>query len=189
MRSTSDSRLRRAAALLALLLVAAIVPLAACGGDDETAPTVDATTELPTGTLSKAELADQADSLCTDATERILDEAEPPSFSPEGPTQEEIEASVPFWEATAAEGEVLIDQLSQLEPQPSEQRRWDRYLDLLEDGTVDYANALLGPAQDGDPETFFDTAVDEQRELAKLARASAELGLEVCGARDAPATS
>lgn len=186
MRQRCDSPARRPIGAIAML--AALALLVGCGGGDETTePTVDATTALPTGTLSKSELATEADSLCTDATERILAEAEAPSFSPEGPTPEEIEASAPFWEATAAEGEVLIDQLSQLEPPSSEQRRWDQYLDLLESGTVDYANALLESAEEGDPEGFFQTAVDEQRELSKLARASGELGLEVCGARDAPA--
>jgi hypothetical protein len=186
MRPLRDSPLPRAAT--ALLAAAALALLNGCGGDDETEPTVDATTSLPTETLSKSELATEADALCTDATERILATAEAPSFSPEGPTPEEIEASAPFWEATAAEGEVLIDQLSQLEPPRSEERRWEEYLDKLESGTVDYANALLEPALAGDPEAFFQAAVDEQRKLSELARASNELGLKVCGARDAPSS-
>lgn len=188
MRERSSTLHRHLATAPMLLLAVLLALLAGCGDDDETEPTVDATTSLPTGTLSKSELAAEADSLCTDATERILATAEAPSFSPEGPTPEEIEASAAFWEATAAEGEVLIDQLSQLEPPPSEKQRWEEYLDKLESGTVDYATALLEPAQAGDPESFFQTAVDEQRKLSELARASSELGLKVCGARDVPSS-
>jgi hypothetical protein len=187
MRSPNDSRFPRVVA--ALLAAVAIALLGGCGGDDETAPTVDATAELPTGMLSRAELASEADSLCADATERILSEAEAPDFGGDGPQPEEVEASAPFWQATAAEGEVLIDQLSQLQPPQSEQQRWDEFLKQLEQGTVDYANALLGPAEDGDPDGFYQAAVDTQRDLVELARAARALGLEVCGARDAPAAS
>lgn len=170
-----------------VLILAAGVAVGGCGGGGETAPTADATVELPTGTLSGSELATEADALCADATERILAEAEPPDFGTDGPQPEEVEATAPFWEATASEGEVLVDQLSQLQPPKAEQESWDEFLSLLDAGTVDYANALLGPAEDGDPDAFYQAAVDSQRKLTELSRASRELGLEVCGARDAPA--
>ena len=54
----------------------------------------------------------------------------------------------------------------------------------MEAGTVDYANALLGPAEDGDPDAFYQAAVDSQKELIKLAQASQDLGLKVCGTRE-----
>jgi hypothetical protein len=173
---------------LSVVLVAlAAVALAGCGDGDETAPTVDATTELPTGTLSRSELASEADALCADATERVLSAAQPPDFGTDGPQPEEVEASAPFWRATAAEGEELIDQLSQLQPPKSERKSWGEFLGLLEQGTVAYANALLGPAEEGDPDSFYQAAIDTQRDLAELARAARGLGLEVCGVRDAPA--
>lgn len=178
---------RHPIAFLALTLAVAVA-LAGCGGDAETTPTADATVELPTGALSRSELATEADALCADTTERILAGAEPPDFGSDGPQPEEVEATAPFWRATAAEGEVLIGQLAQLQPPKAEQRSWDEYLKLLEAGTVDYANALLGPAENGDPDAFYQAAVDAQRKLTELNRASRALGLEICGARDAPAT-
>lgn len=175
------------ASVVPILAAGVAIALAGCGGDAETTPTADATVELPTGTLSRAELATEADALCTDATERITAAAEPPDFGTDGPQPEEVEATAPLWRTTAAEGEVLIGQLAQLQPPKAEQQSWDEYLKLLEQGTVDYANALLGPAEDGDPDAFYQAAVDSQRKLTELARASRALGLEVCGARDAPA--
>lgn len=188
-RRTSTPNRRLIASLAAILAAFVAVGLGGCGDDDETTPTADSTVALPTGPLSKAELADAADSLCADATERILSEAEAPDFGTDGPQPEEVEASAPFWRSTAAEGEVLIDQLSQLQPPKSEQRSWDEFLKLLEQGTVAYANALLGPAEAGDPDAFYQAAVGTQRDLLELARAARALGLEVCGARDAPAAS
>jgi hypothetical protein len=188
MRRRSNISNRNLIAVLSVVLAAlAAAALAGCGDGEETAPTVDATTELPTGTLSRSELTSEADALCADATERALSAADPPDFGDDGPQPEEVEASAPFWRTTAAEGEVLIEQLSQLQPPKSEQKSWDEFLKLLEQGTVAYANALLGPAEAGDPDSFYQAAVDTQRDLVELARAARELGLEVCGARDAPA--
>jgi len=169
--------------LFAALVAAA---LGGCGGGDETSPAAEATVTLPTGTLSRSELASEADSLCADMSERILNDASPPDFGTDGPQPDEVKATAPFWQATATEGQTLIDQLSQLQPPKSEQQSWDAYVKMLERGTVDYANSLLGPAQDGDPDAFYQAAVDAQRDLIKLARASKDLGLKVCGARDAP---
>lgn len=178
---------RAAVALTAALLAAAALAMGGCGGDDgDSTPTAGSTVDLPTGTLSKSQLATTADGLCTDSTDRILNEADPADFGQDGPQPDEVEASAPFWRATAAEGQILIDQLSQLQPPKDEQQQWDAYLKLLETGTVDYANALLGPAEDGDPDAFYQAAVDAQRDLIKLAKASQALGLKVCGARDIP---
>ncbi|GIK77262.1 MAG: hypothetical protein BroJett022_09520 [Actinomycetes bacterium] len=175
------------APLALILATGAAVALGGCGGDDATVPATDATMELPAGTLSRSELASEADALCADSTDRILAAAAPPDFGTDGPQPEEVEATAPFWRATATEGEVLVDQLSQLRPPEAEQESWDEFLKLLEAGTVDYANALLGPAEDGDPDALYQVAVDAQRKLVELNRASRELGLEVCGASDAPA--
>ncbi len=178
-------------ALAALLAVLALIGVAGCGGSDDTSTsstTTDATTELPTGTLSKAELAKTADQLCAESTARIADDAAAPEFGKDGPQPDEVKATAPFWSATAAEGQTLVDQLSQLQPPKDEQKQWNDFVDQLESGTVGYANALLGPAQDGDPDAFYQAAIDAQKELVKLAEASQALGMKVCGARDVPAS-
>ncbi len=79
---------------------------------------------------------------------------------------------------------MLLDQLSQLQPPKSEQEQWDEFLDLMETGTVGYADSLLGPAEDGDPDGFYQAALDSQKTLVELAQASQDLGLKVCGIRD-----
>ena len=100
----------------------------------------------------------EADKLCTASTARILRRGRSPDFGEDGPQPDEVEASAPFWRATAAEGQTLVDQLSQLQPAKDEQKQWDGSVDLLETGTVDYANSLLGPAEDGDPDAFYEAA-------------------------------
>jgi hypothetical protein len=182
MRARPDTLPRRPA--MALLAALAALIVAGCGGGDDTAPTSAATTDLPTGTLSKSELASEADQLCADSSDRILADADPPSFGKDGPQPDEVEASADFWRATAAEGQVLVDQLSELQPPKSEEQQWAEYVRMLEAGTVDYANSLLGPAEDGDPDAFYQAAVDAQKELVQLAKASQRLGLKVCGTRD-----
>ena len=177
-------RTAKVAALLAAAAALLLPAMAGCGGGDETTPATGATTELPTGTLSKEELVQTADGLCADATERILADASPPDFGGDGPQPDEVAASAGFWRATAGEGQTLVDQLSQLQPPKDEQEQWNEFLDLMEAGTVDYANALVGPAENGDPDSFYQAAVDSQRELIKLAKASKALGLKVCGARE-----
>ncbi len=75
-----------------------------CGGDDSTSATESSTTvDLPTGELTKSELATEADALCADATDRIMNDADPPEFGDDGPQPEEVEASAPFWSATVEE--------------------------------------------------------------------------------------
>lgn len=186
MEPRSDIRIRAAVASAALTMLAAVL-VAGCGGDGgETTPTADATTDLPTGALSKSELATEADALCTDMSDRILEQADPPDFGEDGPQPDEVKASAPYWEATVSEAQTLLDQLSQLQPPESEQKQWDEFLKLLETSTVDYANALLAPAEAGDPDAFYQAAVDSQKNLLELNRASQQLGLEVCGARDTP---
>jgi hypothetical protein len=182
MRARSHTLPRRPATALALALAA--LSIAGCGGGDDTTPTSTATTDLPTGPLSRSELVTEADQLCADSTDRILGEADPPSFGKDGPQPDEVEASADFWRATASEGQVLVDQLSELQPPKSEEQQWAEYVRMLEAGTVDYANSLLGPAEDGDPDAFYQAAVDAQKDLVQLAKASQRLGLEVCGSRD-----
>jgi hypothetical protein len=180
MRARSDTLSRRPATALALALAA--LSIAGCGGGDDT--TSAATTEMPTGPLSKSELVTEADQLCADSTDRIFGEADPPSFGKDGPQPDEVEASADFWRATASEGQVLVDQLSELQPPKSEEQQWAAYVRMLETGTVDYANSLLGPAEDGDPDAFYQAAVDAQKQLVQLAKSSQRLGLKVCGNRD-----
>lgn len=182
------SRIPRAAFAPTALLVS-VALLAGCGGGDETATTQSITTaDVPKGELTKAELITTADGYCKDATARIDADADPPSFSPNGPTPEEIKASAPFWSATAKEGAVLVDQLSALQPPQDEQKQWDEFVKLLNTGTVDYANQLLGPANDSDPDTFYSSALAAQQDLADLATASKALGLKVCGSSDLPSS-
>ena len=181
---THGHRPARTAAMLAAAAACLLVALTGCGSDDESTPTTETTTELPTGALSSRELVKTADGVCADATERILADASPPDFGGDGPQPDEVSASAGFWRATASEGQTLVDQLSQLQPPKDEQQQWNEFLDLMEAGTVDYANALVGPAEDGDPDGFYQAAVDSQKELIELAKASKALGLEVCGARE-----
>lgn len=184
MRTRRHTTRKATATLAAIAAATALLAVAGCGGDDETAPTTDPTVELPTGTLSKAELARTADGLCSDATERILADADPPDFGEDGPQPEEVSASAEFWRATSSEGQVLLDQLSQLQPPQGEQQQWDEFLELMEAGTVGYAEALLAPAEEGDPDAFYQAAIDSQKELIKLAQASQDLGMKVCGTRE-----
>ncbi len=183
MKSPTHIRPRRIATF-AVVAASLLAVLGGCGGDDGTATTSESTVELPTGTLSKAQLVKTADGLCTDATDRIMADAEPPEFGEDGPQTEEVAASAEFWRVTAGEGQVLLDQLSQLQPPKSEQEQWDEFLDLMETGTVGYADSLLGPAEDGDPDGFYQAALDSQKTLVELAQASQDLGLKVCGIRD-----
>ena len=44
--------------------------------------------------------------------------------------------------------------------------------------------ARSGPAEDGDPDGFYQAALDSQKTLVELAKASQDLGLKVCGIRD-----
>jgi hypothetical protein len=180
-----DSRFLGATGAPVALLVS-LALLAGCGSSDETSTTT--TADVPTGELTKSKLIATADGYCTDATARIAADADPPSFSPEGPTPEEIKASAPFWSATAKESAALVDQLSALQPPKDEQKQWDEFVKMLDAGTVDYSNQLLGPANDSDPDTFFSVAQAEGQQLAELAAAGHELGLKVCGASDLPSS-
>ena len=185
MRTHAYTRPLRIAAVIAACAVLALAT--GCGGEDSTSATESSTTvDLPTGELTKSELATEADALCADATDRIMNDADPPDFGDDGPQPEEVEASAAFWSATAAEGQTLVDQLSELQPPKDLQKQWDEFLDLLEAGTVDYANALLGPAEDANPDAFYSSALGAQKDLKKLAESSAALGMQVCGSSDSP---
>lgn len=175
----------RATALAIAALLAALI--AGCGGDDSTA-TETSTVELPAGELTKLELATQADALCTDANERIAAAADPPEFGDDGPQPEEVEASAAFWSASATENEVLVDQLSQLQPEKAQAREWDEFVALMQTGTVDFATGLLEPAESGDPDGFYAAALDSQKDLQDLASTAKGLGIEICGSSDVPSS-
>ncbi len=158
------TRSLRIAAVIAAF--AALALATGCGGDDSTSTGEStATAELPTGELTKAELATEADSLCSATTERILAAADSPEFGEDGPQPEEVEASAPFWSATVEEQQVLVDQLNQLQPEAKQQKQWDEFLVLFESGTVDFANDLLDAAENADPDTFYSTALAKQKDL------------------------
>ena len=171
---------------VASALATAGLGLAACGDDDSTS---SSTSSVPSGQLTAAELANTADSLCSDATDRIAAQAEVPDFGKNGLQPDEVKASTGFWEATATEQQTALAQLSDLQPPDDEAKRWDQFLDLYKAGRVDFANDLAKPAAQGDQEKFFDVGLAAQRNLTQLDQLSQALGMKVCGASSLPTES
>lgn len=188
MRDPFHHQPQRALASIAVAsaLAAAGLGLAACGGADSTSTS---TSSVPSGQLTAAELASTADSLCSDATDRIAAQAEVPDFGKNGLQSDEVKASTGFWEATATEQEATLAQLSELQPPDDEAKRWDQFLDLYKMGRVKYASDLAKPAAQGDQEKFFDVGLAAQTNLTQLDQLSRALGMKVCGASSLPAQS
>ena len=68
-------------------------------------------------------------------------------------------------------------------------RRYAEFLDLMKQGTVDFALELQKLVEAGDVKKFFRQAYKSQRELITLADSAQALGMKVCGAREVPQSS
>jgi hypothetical protein len=180
---------QRALASIAVASTLATVGLGlvACGSDDSTLSS--STHSEPSGQLNAAQLASTADSLCSDATDRIAAQAEVPDFGKNGLQSDEVKASTEFWKATATEQTTTLAQLSDLQPPDDEAKRWDQFLDLYKTGRVKYAKDLAKPAARGDQEKFFDVGLAAQTSLTQLDRLSQALGMKICGASSLPTES
>ncbi|MFN8112184.1 MAG: hypothetical protein U0R51_03185 [Solirubrobacterales bacterium] len=185
MRSQRDTPSRAALLLIAAAAAILVSVLAGCGGGDDS----DATTSsVPTGELSAAELASTADDLCAERA-KVIPDAPAPDFGPDGPQSDEVKATAPYWEETAADSQDLLDQLSELQPPADLEKKYAEFLDLMKQGTVDFALELQKLAEAGDVKTFFRQAYKSQRELITLADSAQALGMKVCGAREVPQSS
>ncbi len=177
--STTASRSLRASALTAA--VAASLTIAACGGGDDTSSTT--TASIPTGELAPAALAKEADSLCASAYSEIQNRSDAPDFGNDGPQEEELKASVPFFEASADAQQQLYDELSQLQPAGSVAAEWKQFLAAFEVGAVEFTSDLAEQAATGDGDTFFDVALKAQNDLVAVSQAASALNMKVCGAQ------
>jgi len=173
------TRTRLAVAALSLLALAAVT---GCGSGDDTGTAATTTVPVPTGELSAAKLASAGDDICTAANDQAAAKADIPDFGTEGLQSEDVKASTAFWEANADAQSSALDQLSQLEPPPSLEKKWQQFLDLFQRGRVDYSNDLGEASVDGDTEAFFDVALKAQTELRDLDASAKGLGMKVCGA-------
>lgn len=146
--------------LIAAWAVAALAAVAiGCGGDDDG----------DEGPLSKAELASEADAICTEASEQL---ALAPVQGPPSSRALEFAYSLPI-------ADERNKALAALEPQPALKKDWQRFVDVNKKVTGALREAL--PAARKDDQETVDAilakqgeAVDEREKLAK------EFELEVC---------
>lgn len=180
--ATPNGRARTALAALSLLTVVAVVALAGCGDGDDTGTSATTTAPAPTGELSAAKLATTADGICKAANDQAAANADIPDFGTEGLKSEDVKASKAFWDANAEAQSGALDQLSQLQPPANLETKWQQFLDLFQQGRVDYSNDLSDASVDGDTEAFFDVALKAQTQLQDLAASAKALDMKVCGA-------
>lgn len=172
---------RTARAFVLSTAAAASLALSACGGGDDTSSTT--TASVPTGELAPAALAKEADSLCTDAYAAVQNRSDVPDFGTDGPQEDELTASAPFFEASAESQQQLYDELSQLQPAPSVAKDWEQFLEAFQTGSVEFTQNLADEAATGNGDEFFDVALKAQNDLSALAQSASALGMKVCGAQ------
>jgi hypothetical protein len=155
-------------------LVAALV---GCGGGDETATAPATTSGEP---LTKAELTDQANQLCSGLVQDLEALGPAPSLDPKTMTPDSIRASSDFYDQSADAGEDAVAELSGLTPPQAVANSWDRFLKLYEQVLVTYPRTIADAADSGDRSTFFKAILRGQTTLGEFDSVSGSLGLSDC---------
>lgn len=162
----------------------ATLALSACGGGDDTSATT--TASIPTEQLAPAALAKEADSLCSDAYDQLAGRSDAPDFGTDGPQADELDAAVPYFEASAEIQQQLYDELAQLQPAGKVAAKWKRFLAAFQTGSVEFAHNIAEEAKAGNGDELFNVALKSQNDLAALAQSASALGMKVCGAQTTP---
>lgn len=121
------------------------------------------------GSLSREELAAQADAICAKAEEELDQLAEPQSI-------EDVEQLAEEAKPIVEDG---VEQLDELQPPEDLEDEYDRWIELNREN-VDVLDELRGAAAEGDQERVqqaVQEAGEKEQEADRLAR---EIGLEQC---------